>query len=111
MKVWRVENKHGEGPYNSDWPHKSKMIGEHYEDVGMDRPCLVQDFPVLVDQGPDVTRQYIFGFKTSGQANAWFRGWFGTLSAFGYHLKQVDAQPETIILGRSGNQIVFKRKV
>jgi len=114
MMVWRVQNRRGQGPYRDnnkdievyDW---AKRVSRHnnYKHPNPRQDSLL--VPIVGDFNEKKWGNYRCGFLNNTQARKWFTtGEFKSMAKFGFHLVQVEAEDDSILLGTS--QIIFKPK-
>lgn len=104
MYVYRIENKHGLGPYSkgstSTW-----QSGHHITSTG--RPMPQDDIKEWKDLSYDEQHKYVFGFASLKQLQAWFRPEeLSKLNASGYSIKRIRA--DNVVHGHT--QVAFTRQ-
>ena len=103
MRIYRVENKQGTGPYTSSYlddPILGEMLNKHNEDLGQ-FPCRTEDFGIYIDS------TLHFGFDSIAATIRWFGGHFDALTEAGYHVSEYEVDDGSVLVGKSGRQVVF----
>lgn len=118
MKVWRVENEYGIGPYQTRNPRPFILLDEMtidhtgYPHEGIASDWSMAVFPITKETptkpiyfSPDV---HVCGFESKSDALIWFGDWIKFLEKDGFLLKEFET--DEIIYTRSRRQIAFKKK-
>lgn len=103
MRIYRVENEAGTGPYTNSWiddPILGDMFKKHNEDLDQ-FPNDERDFDIYLD------RSLYFGFDSVAAAIRWFGGHFDDLHRAGYDVSEYEVDDNLVLVGRSGKQVVF----
>ncbi len=115
MKVWRLEDACGRGPYNRVFT-KADMSTEAYEILKQLRfahmdmathPNAIHDDLYHFINGDNYSGNKVFGFPSEALALEWFDGFLDDLYSIGFKLKEFNAYEYKI--GFSGKQLVFNR--
>lgn len=105
MIVYRIENKEGKGPYqDQSYGPLSKLCWSHNNS---NYPDLCQDFYGLVSF--DYNFDFVFGFQSRQLYKSWFGGFITLMRSHGFKLSKYEIDPEKIIVGKSGKQIIFRK--
>lgn len=108
--VYRLENKQGIGPYQSQ--HKyHRHLNRQSIDTGhpgwMDDNIITQIWTTskVIFRGE---REYRAGFTTLDQLQGWFAGHLNQLLKAGFIIKLYCIEGKDVIYSKSGKQIAFK---
>lgn len=106
MIVYRVENSEGLGPYRGHGWHPTR----HMDKVTHPNPNwdegMVEEWHRRV--GNHYDSQYVFGFESMDQLNAWFNDQeMSDLMVFGYSIVAFEVADSDVIIGRK--QLAFVR--
>lgn len=98
MKIYRIENVEGDGPYSAKHEYKYELQDAHQSDQL--RPGIRTDIP---DFNKDV---HFYGFQKYGHLISWFDGWLDKLKDQGFKLVKYKVPRKHVIKGT--NQLVFE---
>ena len=118
--IWRVQNEKGEGPYNDGWEGGIEMCDAHNDRAHpapwtdfsdwhaptFEESMAMWDGMSAKDRLPPEQKRLRFGFVNKADAERWFKGWLGRLSAAGYHLVRVEGEIKDRAKTHSG-QVAF----
>ena len=109
MKVYRVENGRGQGPYvEPGLPDVAlQMKAEHNADAWDDKaghPGASIDFECW----GDFSGRH-FGFATVTDAHRWFGPWLPKLISVGFRLVEFEVDVNHVTVSKSGKQLAFRR--
>lgn len=106
MKVFRIEDSNGVGPYSRSWKRLRKMFNCH---SGSSHPSpFKEDLNVYEDKGGDVEeRPHFCGFPTLDQMKVWFRGFRASLNKAGFKLSIYEVGHRNVQIGEK--QLLFRR--
>lgn len=103
MRVYRIEDHSGTGPYHSGSPLAEILI-ERHEISDHYRPSGRADFPVsFLDQ------HHFFGFASMGDLNMWFGEDLDLLMDMAMRLSIYEVSPDFVHYGHSDTQLIFKK--
>lgn len=104
MRVWRIENDAGEGPYCATAGPVSNAEGYRITHAHAD-----SGHPSPWDDGMDEFRrhQHVCGLPTLCSVREWFAGWFDPMHSQGFRLSVYDVPGEAVLVG--GRQVAFDR--
>lgn len=100
MRIYRVENVRGEGPYCAN-ANLSKMWDEHNNSKS--HPCP------LADSMSPVAPWEIFGFDSIEKLQDWFHGFEEDLNVAGFAVNVYEVEEWRLNRGRK--QVAFNRKM
>lgn len=108
MRVYRLEDRDGEGPYRSPYTDlRQQMMDEHdnewrgNEYQSTKHPSAGRDF-LWFQAGVDYC-----GFASPGEVSRWFEGYLDGLLAEGYVIAEYEIDPAKVKHGRESDQLAF----
>jgi hypothetical protein len=108
MKVFRIEDSNGIGPYSKGWGCLDKMFQSH---SGLSHPSpFEEDLNVYeVDENGDesIERPHFCGFPTLDQMKVWFKGFRASLKKAGFKLSIYEVGHKDVQIGEK--QLLFRR--
>ncbi len=113
MRVYRVENEQGEGPYKHTIRKNGQRIGAaHWDDAHPGPTEDGLDWAVFGYEAPFSESEYtdkVFGTNSLESLLAWFDGWWDVLERHGYSAEEYEVPDECVAVGIGGEQVVFMR--
>ncbi len=114
MRVYRVENSYGDGPYQYTVRNEDGVnIGSAHANMAHPGPSEdglygeVWGEVAPFDETPH--SDHLFGMNSLGSLIEWFDGWWDTLARHGYTISEYEVPEEYVGVGESGTQAVFVR--
>lgn len=98
MRIYRIENAKGDGPYTSSHDFKYELQNAHQNDAL--RPGVRDD---IIEFDRNI---HICGFQKYGHMNTWFDGWLDKLKSQGFKLVKYKVSQKYVLKGTG--QLVFK---
>ena len=103
MKVFRIEDSNGIGPYSKGWDRLSTMFQSH---SGFSHPSpSEEDLDVYDEYGDE--RPHFCGFPTIDQMKVWFKGFRASLRRAGFKLSVYEVGHRDVQIGEK--QLLFRR--
>lgn len=98
MKVYRIENEKGHGPYQVSYQFWTNT--KHFN--SKKRPAVQDDFD-------NFTKEFFCGFENMKQLGEWFSNKeIEKLETLGFSIKELNVSE--YFIGKSGKQIIFKKE-
>lgn len=108
MKVFRIEDSNGIGPYSRWWKRLSKMFDCH---SGSSHPSPFDEdlnvYETDEDGNENGERPHFCGFPTLDQMKVWFRGFRASLKKAGFKLSIYEVGHRDVQIGEK--QLLFRR--
>lgn len=113
MKVYRIEDKNGWGPYSScymmDWEHPREVVLCRLQEAHSRDPLRPSPYTngEPWEDYYSSSKDMVFGFASLQELYNWFNGFVEDLINVGFYIKTFEVPNNQVKLGRL--QLAFKR--